>query len=134
MPKTVALPLVGRRWSSRTRIVVVFPAPFGPRKPNATASRPPDHAGAAEDASRPADRAPTRLKGLGDLGGGLFRWLADEQPAPHSSGHRGHPIGGQVLAHLLDEFALIWCHRKTILRSERSVNTECSASCGQIAL
>src|SRR5690349_21793530 len=33
MPKTRATPLVGRMRSSNTRIVVVLPAPFGPRKP-----------------------------------------------------------------------------------------------------
>src|SRR5450759_1346593 len=34
MPKTLALPEVGRMRSSSVRIVVVLPAPFGPRKPN----------------------------------------------------------------------------------------------------
>src|SRR5450759_51665 len=34
IPKTLALPEVGRMRSSSTRIVVVLPAPFGPRKPN----------------------------------------------------------------------------------------------------
>ena len=38
MPKIRALPDVGRRWSSRVRMVVVLPAPFGPRKPNASPS------------------------------------------------------------------------------------------------
>ncbi len=33
MPKTRALPEVGRIRSSSVRIVVVLPAPFGPRKP-----------------------------------------------------------------------------------------------------
>src|SRR4051812_25485630 len=32
-PATVALPAVGGRKQVSTRIVVVFPAPFGPRKP-----------------------------------------------------------------------------------------------------
>src|SRR5258708_12602180 len=32
-PATVAVPPVGGRKHVRTRIVVVFPAPFGPRKP-----------------------------------------------------------------------------------------------------
>src|SRR5579871_2554488 len=32
-PATVALPAEGGRKQVRTRIVVVFPAPFGPRKP-----------------------------------------------------------------------------------------------------
>ena len=34
-----ARPLVGRRWSSSVRIVVVLPAPLGPRKPKASPSR-----------------------------------------------------------------------------------------------
>src|SRR5512143_14697 len=34
MPKIRARPLVGRIRSSEVRIVVVFPAPFGPRNPN----------------------------------------------------------------------------------------------------
>ena len=38
MPKMVARPLVGRMWSSSVRIMVVLPAPFGPRKPNASPS------------------------------------------------------------------------------------------------
>ena len=38
MPKIVARPLVGRIWSRRVRIIVVLPAPFGPRKPNASPS------------------------------------------------------------------------------------------------
>src|SRR2546428_8196796 len=33
-PKTLARPAVGRRNPSSTRMVVVFPAPLGPRKPN----------------------------------------------------------------------------------------------------
>jgi hypothetical protein len=36
IPNTKARPDVGRMWSSRVRIVVVLPAPFGPRKPNAS--------------------------------------------------------------------------------------------------
>jgi len=32
-PSTSALPAVGRRMSSRSRIVVVLPAPLGPMKP-----------------------------------------------------------------------------------------------------
>src|SRR5437016_10609103 len=32
-PATLAVPSVGGRKQVRTRIVVVFPAPFGPRKP-----------------------------------------------------------------------------------------------------
>src|SRR3954466_5963219 len=32
-PATLAVPLVGGKKQVKTRIVVVFPAPFGPRKP-----------------------------------------------------------------------------------------------------
>ena len=38
MPKTRARPHVGRMWSSSVRIVVVLPAPLGPRKPKASPS------------------------------------------------------------------------------------------------
>ena len=53
-PKTRARPDVGRSWSRSRRIVVDFPAPFGPRKPKispvftsrsrpSTAARSPKH-------------------------------------------------------------------------------------------
>jgi hypothetical protein len=38
MPKTSARPLVGRMRSSIVRIVVVFPAPLGPRNPKISPS------------------------------------------------------------------------------------------------
>jgi hypothetical protein len=38
MPKISARPLVGRMWSSSVRIMVVLPAPLGPRNPNASPS------------------------------------------------------------------------------------------------
>src|SRR5512146_335874 len=38
MPKTKARPLVGRMRSRMVRIVVVLPAPFGPRKPKTSPS------------------------------------------------------------------------------------------------
>src|SRR5207248_1466911 len=37
-PSTAAVPVVGRKKPSRSRIVVVFPAPLGPRKPKISPS------------------------------------------------------------------------------------------------
>ena len=71
----------------------------------------PDHPGAGEDARRAADRAAARVEGLGEVGRGLFRRLADEQPAPHPAGHRRHAVARQDLAHLLDAAFLGVVHR-----------------------
>jgi hypothetical protein len=39
MPRIDARPAVGRISSMMVRIIVVFPAPFGPRNPNTSPSR-----------------------------------------------------------------------------------------------
>ena len=83
--------------------------------PVAPAGRAPDHPGARQDARGAADGATARLQRLGDLGRGLLRRLADEQPAPHAAGHRRHAVGGQDLAHLLDERALAFGHATAML-------------------
>ena len=55
---------------------------------------------------------------------GLLCGLADHQPAPHPARHRGHPVGGEHLAHLFDETTFAIGHGSTLRRSELSVNTE----------
>src|SRR3954451_2042972 len=71
-----------------------------------------DEAGAGEDPSRSADRPAARPKGLRQVRRGLLRRIADEEPAPHPTGHRRHAVRGEDLPHLLDELTLTGRHHR----------------------
>ena len=60
-PSTVAVPLVAGRNPVKMRIVVVFPAPFGPKKPTTSPSA------ASNEAPDTAECRPKRLVRLSTL-------------------------------------------------------------------
>src|SRR3972149_10336765 len=91
-PRTSALPEVGRIRSSRVRVVVVFPAPLGPRNPN-TAPGVTTRSPSTMPRALPYDfvKPSSRIAGTSERVQALSQALPDE-----GKGGSRHPTRGRV--------------------------------------
>src|SRR4029453_2327250 len=88
-----------------------------------------NHPELGEQAGGRADTRAAGLKRRCDFLGGLLRWVANEQPAPHPAGQRRHAHRAKELAHSFDERYLqlihapsswVWITTLLLLRSRAS--------------